>query len=181
MKVTPAKLEKSKAFTDVTTEVFISILSPSNIEDMSALDGDRRLSPFAGQAQLLNSYYAKLSVPIGELIARHPALASYRPTTFFECVQFIPSLCAAAKRFPQGLEEDWVRERARHIDELAYGCLSEGKLRAMSDAARVIDEESSRYLVEQSFKTDPDIDLDDIVGLIRGNTRANRFQSIDPE
>jgi len=171
MKVTPAKLEKSDAFTDVTTEVFVSILSPSNIEDMSALDGDRRLSPFAGQAQLLNSYYTRLSGPIGELIARHPAFASHRPTSFFECVQFIPSLCAAAKRFPQGTEEDWVRGQARLIDDFAYAFLSEGKLQAMSDAARVIDEESSRYLVEQSFRTDPDIDLDDIVGLIKA-TRA---------
>jgi hypothetical protein len=154
MKTTPETLENLKGFTDVTKQAFVRILSPSNIEDMSALDGDRRLSPLAGQAKLMNSYYVKLSHLIDELIAAHPPLAEYRPTTFFGCLPFINHICAAATRFPPGVEADNLRVQVKLIDDLAFDLLSEGKLQEMERAAEAVDDETMRYSLAQSFEAE---------------------------
>jgi hypothetical protein len=84
---------------------------------------------------------------------------------------FISALCAAIDRLPQGAETDKARARIKSIDGLAFDLLSEGKLRAMLGAARAIDETSMQYSLTESFKPDPDVNLTDTLGLIRG-TRA---------
>jgi hypothetical protein len=167
MKTTPATLENLKGFADVTAQAFERILSPSNIEDMSALDGDRRVSPFAGQAKLLNSYYVKLSHPIDDLIAAHPPLAEFEPTTFFGCLPFINHICAAANRFPPDVEADKLRAQVKLIDDLAFELLSEGKLQEMEKAAEAIEDETMRYSLEQSLESDPDVDLNDTLRMIK--------------
>ncbi|MEA2899137.1 MAG: hypothetical protein QOJ84_4752 [Bradyrhizobium sp.] len=171
MRVTPAWLQKSPHFHDVTDDICKRILSPSNIEEMNALDGVRMPSPMAGQSALFRSYFAALSVPIDALMTEHPALTEHKPTTFFECLQFISALCMAASWLPDGEEEREVKRKAKLIDTLAYKLLSEGKLRAMEEAAEARDEASILYTLSESFKPDPDIDLDDTVGMIRA-TRA---------
>ncbi|SFQ01814.1 Permuted papain-like amidase enzyme, YaeF/YiiX, C92 family [Bradyrhizobium sp. Ghvi] len=183
MKTTPATLEKSAHFADVTSDVFVSILSPSNIEEMSALDGDRAVSPMAGQSKLLNSYYAKLSVPIDEFFAQYPTLTRKKPTSFFECLPFINSACIAANRLPDHPEANEARERVRFIDDLAFEMLSEGKWQAMMRAAQAIDDESMRYSLEESFKADPDVNLADTLGMIKATEAQIASRSsilIDP-
>ncbi|WP_338702080.1 YiiX/YebB-like N1pC/P60 family cysteine hydrolase (plasmid) [Bradyrhizobium sp. 26S5] len=167
MKTTPATLEKSAHFADVTSDVFVSVLSPSNIEEMSALDGDRAVSPMAGQSKLLNSYYAKLSVPIDEFFAQYPTLTLKKPTSFFECLPFINSACIAANRLPDHPEANKAREQVRFIDDLAFELLLEGKWQAMMKAAQAIDDEGMRYSLEESFKADPDVNLADTLGMIK--------------
>jgi hypothetical protein len=167
MKTTPATLEKSGHFADVTSEVFVSILSPNNIEQMSALDGDRAISPMAGQSKLLNSYYAKLSVPIGEFFALYPTLTLEKPTSFFESLPFINSACIAANRLPDHAEANKAREQVRFIDNLAFELLSEGKWQAMMRAAQAIDDGSMRYSLEESLKAEPDVNLADTLGMIK--------------
>jgi hypothetical protein len=167
MKTTPETLENVKGFTDVTAQGFERILSPNNIEAMSALDGDRGVSPFAGQAKLLKSYYVQLSHPIDDLIVTHPPLAVYRPTTFFGCLPFINHICAAAQRFPPGVEADKLRILVKIIDDLAFDLLSEGKLQEMGKAAKAIDDKTMQYSLEQSFEADPDVDLNDTLRMIK--------------
>jgi uncharacterized protein YycO len=168
MKTTPATLEKSGHFADVTWAVFVRILSPNNIEEMSALDGDRAVSPFAGQAMLLNSYYAKLSVPIGEFFATYPTLpVEKKPASFLECLPFINSACMAVNRLPRHPDADRARELVRFIDNLAFDLLTEGKWQAMGRAAEAIDEKSMQYSLEESFKAKPDVDLKDTLGMIK--------------
>jgi uncharacterized protein YycO len=167
MRISPSKLARSAAFTDVTADVFTRVLSPNNVEEMSALDGDRQPSPLDGQATLLNSYYEQLSIPIMELIDRHPPLAEHRPTSFFECIEFIRGLMWAVRRFPAGVEEDRVREQARAIDQHAFDLLAERKWQAMNDAARVSDEKNLQYELEESFKQDPDLDPDVLLGKLK--------------
>lgn len=166
MKTTPATLEKLGHFADVTSLAFLRILSPSNIEEMSALDGDRAVSPLAGQAKLLNSYYAKLSPPISEFLAQYPMLIDRKPTSFFECVEFIIAACVAVSWLPDGVETDKPREQIRAIDNLAFELLSEGKWQAMNKAAQLKDQESMQYSLEESFKADPDVNLSDTLGMI---------------
>jgi hypothetical protein len=169
MKTTPAKLQKAAFFKDVTQDVCQRILSPNNIEEMSALDGNRMPSPMAGQAPLLNSYYTELSVPIDGLMAAHPTLTEHRPNSFFECLQFISALCVAMARFPDNEETIPVKEQAKRIDALAYAFLTEGKWQAMQEAAQARDEESIQYTLSESFKRKPDIELDDTLGMIRAS------------
>ncbi len=167
LKTTPATLEKSGHFADVTSDVFVSILSPSNIEEMSALDGDRAISPMAGQSKLLSSYYAKLSIPIDEFFAHYPTLTLKRPTGFFECLPFINSACIAANRLPDHAEANKARAQVKLIDDLAFELLSEGKWQAMMTAAQAIDDSSMQYSLEESFKADPDVNLADTLGMIK--------------
>jgi hypothetical protein len=167
MKTTPATLEKSGHFADVTSDVFVRILSPNNIEEMSALDGDRAVSPLAGQSKLLNSYYAKLSIPIGEFFAQNPTLLIKKPTSFFECLSFINSVSMAVNQLPRHAEADSVREQVRFIDDLAFELLSNGKWQAMLRAAQAIDEKSMQYSLEESFKAKADVNLRDTLGMIK--------------
>ncbi|NEV75916.1 hypothetical protein DYI24_02505 [Rhodopseudomonas sp. BR0C11] len=171
LKVTPAWLQKSPHFQDVTDSICTRILSPSNIEEMSALDGVRIPSPLAGQSALFRSYFNTLSAPIAELLAAHPTLTECEPTTFFELLEFISSLCRATSRLPDGQAERDVKCRVARIDELAAELLSEGSLRTMEDAAEARDEESIRYTLTESFKPNPDINFDDLVGMVR-STRS---------
>jgi uncharacterized protein YycO len=169
MRTTPATLQKAPYLADVTSDVCKRILSPENIEEMSALDGDRMPSPMAGQAALLSGYYAKLAVPIDELMAEHPTLTEHRPNSFFECLQFISALCVAMSRFPDNEETYPVKEKAKRIDALAYALLTEGKWQAMQEAAQARDEESIQYTLSESFKRKPDINLEDTLGMIRAS------------
>jgi hypothetical protein len=170
MKTSPAHLQKSAHFADVTTEVLKRVLSPENIEEMSALDGDRVPSPMAGQAELLFGYYSALLAPIDELMAAYPGLLSIRPTSFFQCLNMIGALCFAVSQLPDTPVADDLRQRTKVIDELAFRRLSEGKWQAMQTAAEAIDDKSMLYTLEQSFKPDPDIDLESTLGFI-GQTR----------
>lgn len=171
MRVTPATLQKSPHFHDVTDVICKKVLSPKNIEEMSALDGARMPSPMAGQSALLRSYHTALAVPIEALMTEYPALTEHRPTSFFESLKFISGLCLAARRFPDGDETREIKRKAKDIDTLAFELLSEGKLQAMEEAAEARDEESILYTLNESFKPDPDINLEETIGLIQA-TRA---------
>lgn len=90
MKVKSATLEKATYFEDVTSDAFVRILSLSNVEELSALDGHRGAFPYAGQAGLFQSYCDVLLPLIGKFIDEMP-VAPYttKPTSFLECIMFI--------------------------------------------------------------------------------------------
>ncbi|MGB7101378.1 MAG: hypothetical protein WBD95_21750 [Xanthobacteraceae bacterium] len=166
MKVTPAVLEKATYFQDVTSDVFVRILSPSNIEQMSALDGDRSESPMLAQAGLFQSYCDTLLPRINAFISQTPELTfTKRPTSFLECLMFIPAASQACDSLLEAVAGN-SRSAIAEIDNLAYELLSDGRLEEMIRAATVIDETSSQYIIAQSFAPSPDIDLADIKGLI---------------
>ncbi len=70
-------------------------------------------------------------------------------------------------KLPDTSATDDLCRRTKIIDELAFRLLSEGKWQAMQTAAEAIDDKSMVYTLEQSFKPDPDIDLDSTLGFIR--------------
>jgi hypothetical protein len=156
MKVTPATLEKAGYLTDVTEEVFARVLSPSNIEQMSALDGDRQPSPLEQQAKLFQEFSIILLPKIREFINTTPEINfELVPKTFLECVPFIE----AARRFCEDrptLQE--ARKNIAEIDDVAYSLLADGRLEKMHADATAHDEASIRYTIEQSFLPNPDID-----------------------
>jgi hypothetical protein len=72
MKTTPATLEKSAHFVDVTSQVFMRILSPNNIEEMSALDGDRIPSPMFGHMNMSGVAHVQIGF-VADLSNPNPA------------------------------------------------------------------------------------------------------------
>jgi hypothetical protein len=166
MKVTPATLEKATYFKDVTSKAFVRILSPSNIEEMSALDGDRGASPMARQAELFQSYYDVLLPLIGKFIDETPELTcTIKPTSFLECMMFIAAARLACEMLPGAVAES-PRSEIISIDDVACELLSDGRYEEMQRAATAIDEQTSQCTIAESFAADPDIDLADTRGLI---------------
>jgi hypothetical protein len=166
MKTTPATLEKAALFTDVTSQLFIRILSPSNIERMSPLDGDRIPSSLAGQAKILGSYYAKISPLIQNLFDPYPSLTNRKPVSFFECLLCILHGFSACERLPRSVEADNFRNQLISIDNVAFDLLAEGKMKELVCAAQRIEDEDLKYTISESFKPKPDINLVDTQGLI---------------
>jgi hypothetical protein len=166
MKVTPATLEKAAYFTDATADVFVRILSPSNIEYMSALDGDRVTSPLGGQAELFQGYCDVLLPMIQEFIDGTPELTiTKRPTSFLECVFFIAAARRTCDELPDAIAAD-PRRKIAAIDDTAYDLLADGRYEEIQNIATAMDEGSLRYTIAQSFAADPDIDRKATRGLI---------------
>jgi hypothetical protein len=179
MKVTPATLEKANYFTDVTEDVFVRILSPSNIEEMSALDGDRLPSPLAQQATLFQEFSGILLPKIREFIKTTPEITFGQvPTTFLECVQFIEAAHRLCKDRPAFLE---ASKKIAEIDDAAYSLLADGRLEKMQAAATAQDEASIRHTIEQSFLADPDIDFGETRALIAATRQQIASRSGKPQ
>ncbi len=164
MKVTPATLEKAKYFTDVTEEVLVQILSPSNIEEMGALDGDRQSSPMEQEVYLFQEFSGILLPKIREFIKTTPEIAfKLVPTTFLECVPFIETarrLCEDKPDLRQALK------KIAEIDDAAYSLLADGRFEKIRAVAIAHDEAEIRYTIEQSFLPNPDINRRETRALI---------------
>lgn len=161
MKVTPATLEKATFLSDITDQVFIQILSPSNIEEMTALDGDRVDSPLDPQAALFQEFCAQLLPMIHDFIDNTPVLTFQKtPTTFLEAVLFIGAASAACNGLPNNVAEP-AKAKLQAIDNLAFSFLNDSRYQEMRKAATANDDEGLQYTVEQSFLADPDIDMHD--------------------
>jgi uncharacterized protein YycO len=179
MRVTPATLEKSNYFTDVTAEVFVRVLSPNNIEEMSALDGDRQPSPMDNQTQLFQEFSGILLPMIREFIETTPELASKPgPTAFLDCVYFIETARRFCEEMPASQE---ARNKIVEIDEAAYAILADGRLEKMHAEATTHDENSVRYTIEQSFMPNPDIDLGATRALIITTRKQIASRSASPQ
>jgi hypothetical protein len=179
MKVTPATLEKANFFTDVTGEVFVRVLSPNNIEEMSALDGDRQLSPMDKQVQLFQEFGDMLLPKIREFIKTTPEATFTRiPKTFLECVPFIEVARGFCEEMPVSQA---ARYKIAEIDEVAYALLADGRMEKIHADATELDEKSLRYTIEQSFLPSPDIDLREMRALIAVTRQQIASRSSKPE
>lgn len=164
MKVTPATLEKAEYLTDVTDDVFVRILSPSNIEEMSALDGDRQPSPMEQEVYLFQEFSGILLPKIIDFINTTPEITfGMIPKTFLDCVPFIE----AARNFCEArptLQE--ARRKIAEIDDTAYSLLADGRFESIRAEAMAHDEAEIRYTIEQSFLPKPDINRRETIALI---------------
>jgi hypothetical protein len=178
MKVTPATLEKAKYFTDVTEEVFVRILSPSNIEEMSALDGDRQSSPMEQEVYLFQEFSGILLPKVREFMNTTPEITfKLVPTTFLECVPFIE----AARRFCEdtpAFEE--ARKKIAEIDDAAYSLLTDGRFEKIRADAIAHDEAEIRYTIEQSLLPKPDINRRETRALIAATKQQIASRSGKP-
>ncbi len=166
-KITPAFLEKADCFLDVTQDVFIKILSPNNIEEMSALDGERIASPLAPQASLFNGYYLKLSPLIRDFAKKYTALPPEKlPASFLDCLSFVDVTYSALEMGPLSQEGSLAYKHLQSVDDAAYAMLASGEIMKMLEAADEFENENNQYSLSESFKQHPDISRNDTFGLI---------------
>lgn len=169
MKVTPRTLEEMGGFNDVTENVFFSILTPPNLEKMSALDGDRAWSPLGEQAKILRDYFYTAFTQCQSITNDFPRFITSVPESFFELVEFVAQglgqkllLDPSTLNDPQLVE---LMRRLEALDQAVYKALSDNRYESMLDEAIRVDADSSRRLIEESFKPDPDFDVEDLAAI----------------
>lgn len=156
--ITPADLQRMGCLVNVTASVFQRMLSPRNIEQMTALDGDRAVTPSVQQAQIHAQLQAQLTPCIEAILISYPDYDYPLPKTFFECLEFIiKSMAIQPSRIPKIL-----RAELEVLDKTASELLSGGALDEMISAMVELEAGEAKRLLEESFATKPNIDRSDL-------------------
>ncbi len=166
MKITPASLEKMPNFLDITTLVFDRKLAPQNIEEMSALDGDRIQTAFSGQGELLSKYYRMLVPSIDDLVSKFPSFLVRKPKTFFDCLPVVAEGFRACDALGESPIKNALRQQLQLIDDAAFELLKEGRLREIFEDGVKQDDKANVYIISESYKAVPDLDYDNLNGIL---------------
>ena len=156
---------RMKHFVDVTDGVIKRILAPANIEAMSALDGDRQLTPLSGQARIFGSYYDSVDPMIRSWLGKY-GIEKAPPKSFFECMTFVVDAMRAMQRLGFGSYDEAYQDLT-HIDQALYALLSKRELKEMFRRAALIERGEFERILQDSFKADPDLDPDDLRDLLK--------------
>lgn len=156
-RTTPGEFTRLAFLEDVTDRVSQSMLAPKNIEQMSALDGERRPSPFDGQAKALYALHAVAADDV-EAFIRQWDLPLAIPTTFFETLNFLIKALLWVTEGDDPLKHLYLPALIS-IDRKLAGAFDQGDLRRMNTIADAVDAESMRRDLRESFMADPDIDI----------------------
>lgn len=184
MKVTPKTFEEIGAFDDITSDIFMSVLTPPNLAEMSALDGDRASNPIRErQASLLAEHFYGVFGDCQGLKKDFPEFLVDLPESFFELIQFL-AIGLSHKQYHGRAENPLpiaMIARLELIDREAHRRLADGRLEAMLDETIRIDAESSMNLIRRSFASDPDIDIEDTKGIAEATDRQIEARSSLPK
>ena len=74
---------------------------------------------------------------------------------------------SACKKLRTGTEAENTYQHLRSIDQAAYDLLASGGLREMLKQAGEYEDENNQYTMSESFKSNPDIDENNTIGLIQ--------------
>lgn len=176
MSVTPQTLEKAHWFTDVTKKVFSQIITPPNWQKMSALDGDRVSNPvMEQQGRLFGEYYNEISPLCTKLKEDFPGYINGLPKSFFEVIEFLAN---GLKKFELEISSAMKNQpvidlinRIHEIDNKAFKLLSDGRLDSMMSAAMKLDDNSLIRINSESFIPNPDLDIDDLLGMAQSTDK----------
>jgi hypothetical protein len=157
-KTTPATIERMDCLLDITRRVFVESLAPSNIEEMSALDGDR-VPSLAGRQTEINNRYANALGPIADRFAStYPEAGLTPPITFFQVLQFIMSANDRISIIAQKRRATFLRDLAA-LDQKGAELLESGELQEVFSEINAADQKTDQRNLEESFQAHPDIDL----------------------
>lgn len=167
--VTPGGLFRMECLDDITSQVSSSGLAPKNIEEMSALDGDSSPSPLDNQARVLLEIYASVADDIKTFLNQWP-LPVTMPLTLFETFGFLKQ---AFEQLPDG---DTSPERAyisalQSIDQNLANAIDNSEMQNMLDKAKALDNKTNVLNIQESFKPDPDIDVDSMRSLLKATEK----------
>lgn len=173
--VSPGDLERMVCLEDITSEVSHTMLSPENIEQLSALDGDRQISPMDGQAKAYADIYASVA---GDVEAFYTVfnIPGEMPTTFFSTVIFLrQTLLKLSGDIDPKLEE--CRSALRSIDTKLANSIDSSNLKSIMDAAEVIDGESLSRDLHQSFEPNHNFSISNMRSLLESTDAQIKSRS----
>ncbi len=179
-RTSPGDLERIGCFEPVTAGAVLKAPAPANIEKMSALDGDRIMSPMARQGDILAGIHGEVAADIAGIIATYAPDAP-RPTAFFETLEFVRDNMESLAESGQGVPEAFGRD-LRAVDSKLALALRRGELEGLVAEVAAQDSASVTYVIAQSFEPDPDLDRADVERVI-GETREQldmRSHQLDP-
>lgn len=156
-RTTPGDLTRMAFLEDVTNQVSRPMLAPKNVEELTALDGERRPSPFDGQAKALFVLHAAAADEV-EAFIRQWDLPLATPTTFFETLNFLVEALLWATEDDDPLKHLYL-PALRSIDRKLADAFDQSDLRRMNAVADALDAESMARDLRESFEPDPDIDI----------------------
>lgn len=156
-RTTPGDLTRMAFLEDVTAQVSRPMLAPRNVEDMTALDGERRPSPFDGQAKALFVLHAAVADDV-EAFIRKWDLPLATPTTFLETLDFLVKALLWATAGDDPLKQLYL-PALRSIDRKLADAFDRSDMRRMNALADTLDAESLARDLRESFEPDPDIDI----------------------
>ena len=163
-KTTPSTIEHYPGLINVTYDLFREELAPRNIEQMAALDGERRSSPSDRQTTALLRYGAATFERADSLVRNHPEAGLERPTSFFMVLQLIVDAFRAASRVDDPLN---FGEEVAALDAEATILLAEGELAAVAQEMLQLDSASLQQALRESFNPEPDINVENLQGVLR--------------
>lgn len=156
-RITPGHLFHMECLDDVTSQVSYLDAAPINIEEMSALDGERQPSPFAGQAKALLELHVSVADDIDVFVCQWN-LPFKIPTTFYETLEF---LLEALKSPPNG--DDLLKEvyisALQSIDRKLANAMDNSNLQNMNEEAEALETKTLIHILQESFEPVPDIDI----------------------
>lgn len=157
LKVTPATLQHHPGFMDVTSEVFYPALAPKNVESMSALDGNRRITPSSAQTAYFHAFHTWMAPAMREIAKTVTNHTIEVPSTFLNSLPFCLHML---QRHQVHALDNSTLVAVLQLDKDASARLSDGAFRDILRGFKVLEEPELQYLIEQSFQPKPDIHID---------------------
>ncbi|MBB3349807.1 hypothetical protein [Sphingomonas sp. BK069] len=170
-RVTPAALDDMDFMVDVTAEIFRPALAPRNVEAMSALDGDRVLTPSARQTAISNAFAKALLPEADRIAATYPELELQVTPALNGILDLLVKANERSDRVEGARRADLLADLVA-FDELAASGLIRSGLSELLTEVMAADDEMLQRSLEQSFQARPDID----VVAMRGYLKASREQ-----
>jgi uncharacterized protein YycO len=167
-RTTPGDLTRMAFLEDITAQVSRSMLAPRNVEELTALDGERRPSPFDGQAKALFVLHAAAADDV-EAFIRKFGLSLAIPTTFFETLDFLVKALVWANEGNDPLKQLYI-SLLRSIDLTLADAFDRSDMGQMNASADALDAESLARDLRESFEANPDIDVPAMRALLNATT-----------
>ncbi len=177
-KTTPSTIEKLLGLLDVTDDIFEKSLSPQNIEEFVALDGNRIDSPGQRETKIMLTHAAKILPDIDELSLNYPEAKLTPPDSFTGIIPFIVSAFEAGVSLPNGSK---FHAALRDLDSKTADLIDQGELDAVADEMISHDQAAMQRDLAESFDPDPDLDTRALVGIMKATKEqlASRIGSRD--
>ncbi|WP_419755993.1 hypothetical protein [Brevundimonas sp.] len=164
-RTTPATLANLAGLEDVTWQVFRHDLAPANIEELSALDGERVYTPSYRQT-LFTLAYADALLPLADEFAAAFSEADLTPpVTFYELIDFLVSAHRKMSDLPRPLQPAFLTALI-DLDNQTDRLMADGALDGVFKEMRALEGASLTNMIAKSYDAKPDIDTAALKGLL---------------
>lgn len=157
-KTTPATIDLLDGLVDITSDIFKPALAPSNIEIMSALDGNRVATPSSRQTEINNRYANALRPAASRIALMYPDAGLVVPTTLFQTIKFIMDAVDAIPIVDVPRRLDFEAELAE-LDRQAADLMDTGEQAELLRGIIDVDAAQLQRNLTESFKANPDINV----------------------